>query len=502
MKRSERAILWLALVLWLGLNLLFLTRYPLMHSDESWLAGLSRSMMAGEGIGVTESFFDLKPRWPHAIKVLFQLLLMPFLRAFGHTLFAVRLPSVLCGTLALYMAFRMARSRLDFWSAMAVMGLLGLNNQFIAISHTARQEIYLLTLLMGCLWVLTTLKPSLRRSVLLGVLTGAAVGFHPNSFLLACGTGLTMLCEMMQARRFRWKEMLGYMAVTATLAGVFVLVSFWLDPQFPTHYRMYGENEFDLFQPAGERLREAGIYLAKLWTGSSATYHVPDLRAGLGLGVGCALLAFFLTARRGDGVAFWALPLGAFLGTMVIGRYNQLSSALWLLPMLLAITVPLSAWPRLRRTLPGILAVWIAISGMAIARTLPFSYEAYLRQIADYVESEETTLGNLNTALYFEEDAFFDVRNLSYLKETDLSFAEYIERNGIRYILWPDEMAMIYEKRPTWNILYGNPRYVPEAERFFAEHCEKLGEIQNRAFAARLVRELGSEHTITVYQVK
>lgn len=502
MKRNERMILWMGLVLWLGLNLLFLTRYPLMHSDESWLAGLSRSMMSGGSIGVTESFFDLKPRWPHAIKVLFQLLLMPFLRIGGHTLFAIRLPSLLCGTLALYLAFRIARNRLNFWPSMAVMGLLGFNNQFIAISHTARQETFLLTLLLGCLWALTTLRPSRRRSALLGILTGVAVGFHPNSFLLACGTGLTLLCEMMLARRFRWNEILEYVAVAATLAGIFVLISFLLDAQFPIHYRMYGENEFDLFQSAGGRLREAGVYLAKLWTGSSATYHVPDVRAGMVLGAASALLAGILTARRHSDVAFWALPLGSLLGTVVIGRYNQLSSALWLLPMLLAVVPLLSAWPRLRHALPAVLAVWVAISGIAVARTLPYSYEAYLTQISGYVQPDETTLGNLNTALYFNENAFFDVRNLSYLKENDLTFADYIEKNGIRYILWSDEMGMIYEKRPTWNMLYGNPRYVPEAERFFAKYCEKLGVIQNRAFAARLVGELGIEHTITVYRVK
>ncbi|MEG0271461.1 MAG: 4-amino-4-deoxy-L-arabinose transferase, partial [Clostridia bacterium] len=84
MRRRER--LWLAgaLCLWFLLNLLFLTRYPYMHSDESWLAGLSRSMLSNHSIGVTESFFDLKPRYPHAIKLLFQLLLMPFMALLGH----------------------------------------------------------------------------------------------------------------------------------------------------------------------------------------------------------------------------------------------------------------------------------------------------------------------------------------------------------------------------------------------------------------------------------
>lgn len=31
--------------------------FPFVHSDESWLAGLSRDMLAAGNLGVTESFF-------------------------------------------------------------------------------------------------------------------------------------------------------------------------------------------------------------------------------------------------------------------------------------------------------------------------------------------------------------------------------------------------------------------------------------------------------------
>ena len=56
--RKETLALWGFVLVWLSLNLLLLTRYPLVHSDESWLGGLTRNMLAQGSPGVTEPFFD------------------------------------------------------------------------------------------------------------------------------------------------------------------------------------------------------------------------------------------------------------------------------------------------------------------------------------------------------------------------------------------------------------------------------------------------------------
>ncbi|MEG0125207.1 MAG: glycosyltransferase family 39 protein [Clostridia bacterium] len=517
MRRRERLWLMGALCLWFLLNLLFLTRYPYMHSDESWLAGLSRSMLSNHSIGVTESFFDLKPRYPHAIKLIFQLLLMPFMALFGHTLFAIRLPSLLAGAAALFVCYRIARQWLPASWALGMMALMGLNNQFIAISHTARQEIYLLVLLLVCLWLLTARKPSVKRSLWLGLTTGLAVGFHPNSFLLAVAVGLTLCGEALMQKRLPMKELLAYVGVTALLAGVFVGISFAVDPQFPMHYRMYGENEFNLFEPTSNRMAELFPYLAKLWTRTSATYDVPELRLNMVLAVAFLLGNTWqlLAHKQQRALPFVLLPLGVLAGTVLIGRYNQLSAALWLLPALLGLIPLCAAWLHKHETasaslaakwthrafLPMLLAATLAVSASGIAPWLDQSYEAYLHELSAYVSPTQKTLGNLNTALYFEEDAFWDVRNLSYLKEKGMSFEEYIEKNQIEMILWSDEMAYVYAHRPTWNILYGNPRYVPEAEAFFQAHCKAVGKIWSDTFAVRLCPEMGKPYCVTVYKV-
>ncbi len=81
--KRERLALLALLALFFLFGILTLTRYPFVHSDESWLAGLTRAMMEEGSPAVTEPFFDLKPRWPHGIKILFHLLQTPILACFG-----------------------------------------------------------------------------------------------------------------------------------------------------------------------------------------------------------------------------------------------------------------------------------------------------------------------------------------------------------------------------------------------------------------------------------
>ena len=63
------------------LTLLFLERFPFVHSDECWLFGLTRDMRAHRSLAVTESFFNAKVRYPHAIKSFYHLLQMAFMAA-------------------------------------------------------------------------------------------------------------------------------------------------------------------------------------------------------------------------------------------------------------------------------------------------------------------------------------------------------------------------------------------------------------------------------------
>ncbi len=72
---------------------------------------------------------------------------------------------------------------------------------------------------------------------------------------------------------------------------------------------------------------------------------------------------------------------------------------------------------------------------------------------------------------------------------------------GIEVILWPQEMDLIYERRPTFNALYGNPRATPEARVFLQEQCTFLGTFENPGYAVRLAQEIGTAYSVDVYRV-
>lgn len=507
MRAARKEQLWLIgfLLLWFCLNLLFLARYPLVHSDEAWLGGLTRNMLSQGSLKVTEPFFDLKPRYPHAIKILFHLLQMPLIALLGYSVYAVRLLSLMFGALSLYMVYRCLRETMPFQPALALTAALSVNGQFIQASHTARQEIILLFLLLWCASILLKHRGgvTLRAAVRLAVLTGLGVGLHPNSFLIAVGCGFAMLFIMLSSRKFAWKPPLAYIAVTGGIALVFVGISFWFDAQFVPHWLTYGDTEFELLVPAADKLGGLLPYVARLWTGFSGTYTLPDLRPQLllcgGLFLGGAYAAFKKSAAAS---AVLGMALGALVATTLIGRYNQLSAILWMFPCLLLFGAfpPRRTWAR--RAVPAALAAVFALGAAgSAARALTYDYNAYLQKIGAFVSEDTKTLANLNTGFYFGNDALLDLRNLSYLKESGMSFQEYVDSRGIEAIVWSDEMSFIYGHRPDFNVLYGNPRYVPEAEAYFREHCTLLASFEDSGYGMRIVQLIGEPCTVRVYRV-
>jgi len=193
--------------------------------------------------------------------------------------------------------------------------------------------------------------------------------------------------------------------------------------------------------------------------------------------------------------------LGTFLGTILIGRYNQLSAVIWMFPCLVLLA-PLLAHTRLSRVIIPIIAVVMAIAAYGPIRdAYAWDYDTYLAQISAYVSADTKALANLNTGFYFDNGKMLDVRNLTYLKDNDMSFAEYVESRGIQAIVWSDEMDYLYSHRPSFNVLYGNPRYVPEVETFLAEHCTLVGSFENTGYGMRLVQLTDEPCTVRVYRV-
>lgn len=510
------AITGIYVLAWASVNLCFLTRFPFVHSDEEWLAGLARNIWQSGTPAVTEAFFDLKPRWPHGIKMAFHGLQILAIRLGGYSAFSVRVLSLLAGCGVLLLFFAAARRLTG--SGLAAFGgaaALSLDVQFIDAAHMARQEIFILLFMAACLAVLCRLGPlGTRQIALLAGFTGMAVWFHPNSFLVAtmCGGALLVRWAFRQARS---GQLALYAALTGALAGVVVAFCFWLDPQFPVHYMMYGQGEFDLLVPVSSKLGQLGGYFSRLWNQFSGTYYLPNIRVQLVLFCLAAALAglFCLVMRReqpGPAAAALGLAAGAggiLAGMVLIGRYSQTSIVFFFLPgwlLVLFCCRLFGDWAA--RLAPFALAgLMLALSVWQISPWLKVRYEDYLAQIAAYVQPGDRVLGNLNAEFYFENGVFFDYRNLPYLAQNGLTVADYIKKNNIEYILYYDELDLIWQSRPAYNALYGVPDgFYPQLKEFCAERCTRLGSFFDPWYGVRIQAEQGKGEwgRVTVYQVK
>ncbi len=514
LRRAMPALLLAAV--FLGVNLLFLTRYPFVHSDESWLTGLTRNMMERGSISVTEPFFDLVERHPHAIKLLFHLLQMPFISLFGYGAFSVRLLSLLSGTAGLLLFWR-AASLMEpdsQWLPLGAALVLAVDPQFIAASHLARQEILLCGVLLLCLPIL--LKPrelSRRDAVLLGLISGLSAGLHPNGLLAAALCGCGLLVRALLYREVSLRRLLLYAGVTGAAAGLFVAISLWMNPHFFSDYFGWGAREFGLDEPVSGKLAELPYFFSKLWHRVSGTYFVPELRPQLlafPFLLGLSLL-YALMMRREDPARSRRLLvllsgiLGVLLGTVVIGRYNQTGMVFFTVLCWLTLPTACRIFGKWAGGLvyTGLLAAVAVAAVISVSPWLSVSYENYLDKLEALVPADEKTVANLNAGFYFENDSLLDYRNLALLSESGLSVEEYVRQNGVKWLVISDELELIYSTRPKWNMIYGNPMFVEELRAFLAARCERVGSFTDNAFGVRIIEEQRGERafTVTVWRV-
>lgn len=503
------------------ISLSFLTLFPYVHSDESWLAGLTRAMMTEKSPAATEPFFDAKPRHPHSIKILFHLLQMIPLSLFGYSAFSVRLVSWAAGAVALWFAFLAGGRLLDSEKkGLLVMAVFSADIQFLYASHFARQEILLCMVQWICLWIL--LNPEgfydERRGVGLGILTGLSIGLHPNSFLLGCMNGCCFLAAAFMKRKGRegrkggWKPLLLYVLTTGGFAAVFVGMSLGMDREFVRHYAAYGQAEFGTGAPFWEKIGGFFGFLRRLYERNSGTYYLPDIRpqffffgvSALAAGAAAVSMREEMPGLAGRTAVLGAGALGIAGGMMCIGRYNQ-TSVLFFFPFgYLAAAMALELYEgRVKMGLWAVLgaAVVSFTAWQAVPEIKKTDYDSYGRQIAELVPEGAKVLGNLNMEFFTEYGCLRDYRNLPYALEGE-GLLEYLDRNEIEYIVYHEELDYLWEHRPYYNVIYGNVMFVRELRDYCEEHCQVVGSFQNSRYGIRVAGILGREEygQVTVYR--
>lgn len=530
-KNQPPVLVALYLLCYLPLSARFLSLFPFVHSDEAWLAGLTRDMMEQHSFGVTESFFDLKPRVPHAIKLLFHWLQMNFISVFGYRVESVRLLSLTGAAVCLVFIYLIGKKLGGPWFALGLTVIVSLDIQFIYASHFARQEILLCVSLLACLLILLDCsgQPTLWQAALLGIITGLSIGLHPSSFLCAAVCGASVGIRLIADKGRGWKSFVLYLCVTGAFAALFIGISYRFDPHFLSDYFRYGEEEFELNRTLSGRIGEFFMFFQSVHLQESGTYYLPDLRlemAGMVLASVFLLPCFMILRKTTDEkermwrqnteLLFCALS-GLAAGMVVIGRYNQLSIIFFLLiGWLMAAQFLLLFESAGRTTIFLILFFAMALgNGTQIKENVSSPpYDSYLEQIQALIPADSRTIGNLNMGFYFDSGMLRDYRNLPYLidgnRQKEASLEQYIRDNQIRYICYSDELDFLYDHRPYYNVIYGNAVFAKELKDYCLNHCDLAGTIENPMYAARVISLLGDSDyinipnykTIKVYKVR
>lgn len=517
------------IILFSLVSLAFLECFPYVHSDESWLAGLSRAMMEEGDIGVTEPFFDAKPRYPHGIKILFHLMQAAMIGVFGYEVGAVRVLSWAGGAAALWMCFLSGERFLASGKkGLFLMAVFSVDIQFLYASHFGRQEIILCLIQWICIWMLLSPEGFYHKksAAALGICTGIAIGFHPNSFLLGTMNGICFLAEALKGQKQRggekkrwgnkgnrwWSPLAWYVLVTACFAAGFVGISFMLDSHFLQHYFSNGAKEFGIDAGCWERLTGFFGFLGRLYQRNSGTYYLPDIRFQFFLFGGSFLMAaaVYGTMKREIGEMAGKLEIllagaaGITAGMIIIGRYNQ-TSILFLFPfgyMAAAIVLELFEGTVKKGVAAVLTAAVLCFTVFQVKEEVKKGdYETYGKKIRELVPEGAKVLGNLNMEFFMGYDCFRDYRNLPYALEEG-GLEEYLEKNQIEYIVYHQELDYLWEHRPYYNVIYGNVMFVQELREYCSNNCQEAGSFLDPWYGIRVAGLRGEVEyaRVTVYR--
>lgn len=488
-------------------NLVFLTKFPFMHSDESWLSGLSRNMFQQKSLSVTETFFDLMPRYPHAIKSIFHILQIQFMKVFGYELFAFRLISLIFGVMALYVFYKIINKLYNKKTALITTIILSLDIQFIYGAHFARQEIILVFIQLLALFVVIKFKKTwtIKNSILLACILGLGIGIHPNSFIISIPLGMILFWEIIN-RKITIKNLLIFVGVLGIIAIGFVLLSYSFDSQFITHYRQFGD-PLGVNNAAGNKVSQIKNYYLKLYYGISGTYYTPNIKFQLISLFLSVVAGFLISIKYKQSKVIYPLLgiIGINIGYIIVGRYGQ-PSIIFIFPYIYLLIISLIDLLKSNKNiliLICILSITTINSVISIVLFINNDYEKYIKDISDHINSDAIVLANLNTEYYFDNNALYDYRNLDYLYNKNMTFTEYIQKNNIEYIVYPEEMDYIYNHRPVWNIIYGNLYpYYEEMNDFLQNECDLIYKFYS-PYGMRIVKYMyQKDWEVRIYKIK
>lgn len=511
-KKNARKVVYLFIFFYLAVNLLTLTDFPFVHSDELWLRGLTDEMLSKRSFLVTEPFYDLYPRIIHPFRWFFHFLQAGFFLCFGSSVFSARLLSLASGACALLVFHLIMEEQLESKSIAVLCTLaLGLNVQFLYSSRFGRQDmLVMLFLLLNYYFAIkTTSWKKGRAAFLMSMVLLVSIGIHPNSFLIGLVTAGVLLVQVLQKKR-PFRDFLMLVGITLLGVAFYLIIGYQWNPNLLSSYFQYGSSLGIDAQMTG-RLEGFYWYWYKLFHRIGGTYDLFDIRIELVmLAVFLvlplrALLKKFANPQGKDGKMFPHVALTCLVGgLLVIGRYNQ-TAVVFVIPFVLMMVFSLIdtlslPWRHSRLAFLSLLAILIGVSvnlyddlaEYLANRPYQTSYETMISEVDNLVPDDSAVLANLNLVDAFATDEFYEIRNLGYLDPSGISLQEYIAQRKIGYIILHEEMEYIHKTSPRWDFLYVNASYMEELFGYLENHTELVGEIDNPIYAMRISRYSGT----------
>lgn len=507
-KRLEKYLFPAFILVYFIVNLLFLTDFPYIHSDEAWLSGLSRVFI--NDFKMEYTFFDLFPTTHHTMKIFFIMIQGVFIKGFGYNIFVLRLISLIfsMGSLLLFHKI-LINHNIKKTAALMYTILLALNLQWLMVSHIARQEAILIFLFLLAYYVL--LKNFEHEVILLSLILGFGIGIHPNIFFLAIALGLTYTVLWINKKR-NIKDLIKLVTLTGVYAIIYLIATFYINPNFLNQYSAYG-SKLGVFNQLASKLQNFYFFYYKLYHRISGTYFTVPLKYDyLAFIVLVIVLLYLLTNRsykltikKSNAFLSVIFFISMNLGILILGRYNQISIIFPIIFLYLSLAVFTSKIFQEKKYLLYLLGILIVFQGYHAYNFLHQennqSYNEFLDEFS-VISAEGNILGNLNLEYKFKE-RIMDYRNLTHLEENKITLEEYIEMNDIKYIVWYEEMDYIYRNEPKWDILYGPLNYYDDITRYLEQETQLIKAFESPTYAMRIAKYVNTyPWEVKIYKIK
>lgn len=498
-KKYIKGIMLISILFYLLLHLNTLISFPYIHSDEAWLSGFSRTVLNKGSFKTSEPFFDLYPRAIHGLRVVFVSLQAFFIELFGYSIFTMRSLSLcfsLASLLVIYKIFRQVGYK-EIHSALGT-AIIAMTPHFIMTSHVARQEpMILFGMLLA--YYFATKAYSFKNLLLTTLIIGVCIGVHPNSFIIGLSIGGIYLYQVIQ-KKIGPRDLIHYVLLLGSWACLFILISYFLNPNFMADYLAFGD-QLGVLNHSLNRFEGFYYYYYKLWHQIGGTYVLLNIRIDLIIS-GLALLIAGLTAcfhRKDEHMHSLMNPLlmliSVNMGLLIIGRYNQTAiifSLLWGWILFISLLHFYCVHINRKYLIKWILIALIVLQSLQLYKTVsPLNHQDYDtlgQSINAIIPDDAVILGNLNLDYHFELYQLYDIRNLAYLDHHDLSIADYIKKNHIDYIILYDEMTYIKEANHKWDILYGDLTYYDALISYLEVHGTLVETLDAPSYGMRIAK--------------